>query len=79
MSGKNIDENMVLSMGNKEFAIWYNKNLPERFPRVTVKLLQLFKKKHMGMFRKSYEWQIDRHRKHLINWLFIRQYEKDYN
>lgn len=79
MRGKQTDENIVIGMSNKEFAVWYNKNLPLKFPRVTVKLLQLFKKKHVGMFRKNYEWQIDRHRKHLINWLFVRQYAKDYN
>ncbi|MFA5103737.1 MAG: hypothetical protein WC527_00945 [Candidatus Margulisiibacteriota bacterium] len=77
MTYKQSVETENRGMSTREFAVWYNNNLPVKFPRITVKLLQLFRKKHVGMFRKSCEWQADRHRKHLINWLFVRQYAKD--
>ena len=47
----------------------YNKNIPDTFPRATLKALEKFQILHPSLFKKSKEWVIDRHRKKLIDWL----------
>ncbi|MCX5748661.1 MAG: hypothetical protein NTZ10_00220 [Candidatus Saganbacteria bacterium] len=60
-------------MSTKQFVRWYNDNVPEDFPKSSVESMDDFKKKHHGLFRGRRKWQIDRHRKHVMNWLFIRK------
>jgi hypothetical protein len=51
------------------FVQYYNKNIPEAFPRATLKALEKFQILHPSLFKESRGWTIDRHRKKLIDWL----------
>lgn len=52
-----------------EFLEYYNKNVPEAFPRASVKALERFQIIYPGLFKDSLEWTIDKHRKRLMDWL----------
>ena len=51
------------------FIQYYNKNIPEAFPRASIKALKMFKASHEELFKDSDEWTIDKHRKKLMDWL----------
>ena len=51
------------------FVHYYNENIPDTFPRASVKALQMFKAGHAELFKDSTEWTIDKHRKKLMDWL----------
>ena len=46
----------------------YNNSIPITFPRATAKALKQFQTLHPTLFKRD-EWSIDRHRKHLMDWL----------
>ncbi|MBI4132580.1 MAG: hypothetical protein HY473_00565 [Candidatus Sungbacteria bacterium] len=54
------------------FMASYNQNLPQGFPRASVKALQEFQVTHPLLFKRGDEWSIDRHRKRLMDWLSSR-------
>ena len=47
----------------------YNASIPASFPRATAKVLKHFQVEHPTLFKRGDEWSIDRHRKHLMDWL----------
>lgn len=49
----------------------YNKTTPASFPRVSAKILKKFQTSHPSFFKHSDEWSIDKHRKKLMDWLFL--------
>ena len=51
------------------FVQYYNKNVPETFPRASVPALEKFKAAYPGLFKRNSEWTIDKHRKKLMDWL----------
>jgi hypothetical protein len=51
------------------FVHYYNENIPEAFPRATLKALEKFQILHPSLFKENNGWTIDRHRKKLIDWL----------
>lgn len=62
------DVNLV-AMPVADFVAYYNKNIPESFPRVSLKLLEDFRAAHLSLFKNEDEWSIDKHRKKLMDWL----------
>jgi hypothetical protein len=51
------------------FVQYYNKNIPDAFPRATLKALETFQISHPSLFKESKKWIIDKHRKKLMDWL----------
>jgi len=51
------------------FVQEYNKNIPDSFPRASLKILQKFKETYPALFKDKTEWIIDKHRKKLMDWL----------
>ena len=51
------------------FMELYNKSIPVHFPCASAKLLKRFQVEHPSLFKGGDEWSIDRHRKHLMDWL----------
>lgn len=52
-----------------EFVKFYNKNMPEGFPRASAALLKKFKDAHTLLFKHGDLWSLDEHRKKIIDWL----------
>ena len=59
----------LIAMGVADFIAYYNKNIPESFPRVSLALLDKFRVAHPSLFKNEVEWSIDKHRKKLMDWL----------
>ena len=55
-----------------EFMKSYNSNLPERFSKMTVELLQKFKATHMSFFKNGDLWSLEQHRKRILDWMPIK-------
>lgn len=51
------------------FVQYYNKNVPEAFPRASIRALDKFQATYPGLFHGNNEWTIDKHRKKLMDWL----------
>ncbi len=53
------------------FLEYYNKNIPESYPRATIKALKRFQVAYPVLFQNKddEEWSIDKHRKKLMDWL----------
>lgn len=62
------DVNLV-AMPVADFVKYYNENIPESFPRVSLALLEQFRAAHPSLFKNKNEWSIDKHRKKLMDWL----------
>lgn len=52
-----------------DFLNYYNKNLPEGFPKASASLLEKFKDSHSSLFKKKDLWSPDQHRKKIMDWL----------
>ena len=52
-----------------DFVRYYNLNIPEAFPRASLKSLHAFQLKYPSLFDATREWTIDKHRKRLMEWL----------
>lgn len=52
-----------------EFLESYNKNIPEGYPKVSLKILERFKEAHTSLFKGNGSWSLDQHRKRMIDWL----------
>ncbi|MEK7612782.1 MAG: hypothetical protein AAB449_01385 [Patescibacteria group bacterium] len=52
-----------------DFLDSYNKNMPERFPRVTTVILKKFKEAHPSFFKHGDLWSLNLHRKKIMDWL----------
>ncbi|MBI3075017.1 MAG: hypothetical protein HYY92_02275 [Parcubacteria group bacterium] len=68
MKHEGPDMNLV-AMGVADFVKYYNENIPEAFPRVSLALLEKFRTAHPSLFKNENEWSIDKHRKKLMDWL----------
>lgn len=62
------DLNLV-EVKTKDFVQYYNENVPDTFPRASIRALEKFQEKYPGLFAESKEWTIDKHRKKLMDWL----------
>lgn len=51
------------------FIQYYNKNIPDAFPRATFETLEKFRVLYPSLFKKNNEWTIDKHRKKFMDWL----------
>lgn len=51
------------------FIEYYNKNIPEAFPRATFSNLNKFQAQYPSLFKKNGDWIINKHRKKLMDWL----------
>ncbi|HEY4499453.1 MAG TPA: hypothetical protein VJH94_05355 [Candidatus Paceibacterota bacterium] len=71
MLGKNKELPDVNAIGTTTalFVEYYNDNIPDIFPRATLKALEKFQAAHPTLFKGSSEWTIDKHRKKLMDWL----------
>ncbi|MBI2039415.1 MAG: hypothetical protein HYT22_04060 [Candidatus Niyogibacteria bacterium] len=47
----------------------YNASIPAGFPHASAKALKHFQSVHPALFKHGDEWSIDKHRKHLMDWL----------
>lgn len=67
---ENIEEdaNLVGSSAGV-FVEYYNENIPDAFPRATLKTLKEFQNLHPSLFKENCEWTINKHRKKLMDWL----------
>lgn len=63
-----IDPNMV-AMDTSMFVKDYNSSIPEAFPRVSVKILQVFQTAHPSLFKRKDQWTVFHHRKKVMDWL----------
>lgn len=58
-----------LPMSEAEFIASFNANMPEGYPRVSPAILTRFKEAHANLFKGKGEWNLDQHRKRMIEWL----------
>lgn len=63
-----VDVNLV-GTPTKVFVEYYNKNIPDAFPRATLKTLEKFQTLYPSLFKEGCEWTINKHRKKLMDWL----------
>ncbi len=56
---------------SKTFLDSYNKKAPANFLQATEKNLDDFKRTHRALFKNSEKWSILKHRKKLMDWLFL--------
>lgn len=68
MKDNSPDVNLI-SVPAADFIKYYNKNIPESFPHLSLKLLEEFRIAHPSLFKNENEWTIDKHRKKLMDWL----------
>ncbi len=52
-----------------DFLDLYNKMIPAHFPQATTEVMRKFQLAHPALFKRGSEWSIERHRKHLMDWL----------
>ena len=58
-----------LSLTTLQFLDNYNRNIPRNYPHVSLDLLERFKSEHLSLFKADGLWTLDKHRKHMIDWL----------
>ena len=56
-------------MTDLEFRDSFNQNMPEGYPHVTLEIMEKFKSAHPVLFRSRNKWNLDQHRKRMIEWL----------
>ena len=64
-----IKERNEKKLSSKDFIVFYNENLPERFPQASPPFLREFKKTHPKLFGEDNTWSLDQHRKKFMDWL----------
>lgn len=71
MKTKKHDDTAVnfIEVSPSEFVQEYNKNIPDAFPHVSLKILEKFRKAYPALFKDNSEWTNDKHRKKLMDWL----------
>jgi hypothetical protein len=62
------DPNLI-ETSTSDFVQYYNKNIPETFPRASLSTLERFQANYPELFKRSGKWTIDKHRKKLMDWL----------
>lgn len=65
---KELDANLIGS-STEVFIQYYNKNIPDAFPRATFKTLEEFQTLYPSLFKENNEWIINKHRKKFMDWL----------
>jgi len=53
----------------KAFMAYYNDNIPDAFPRATLRTLRDFQSQYPSLFKKEDVWSINKHRKKFMDWL----------
>lgn len=66
---KNEGDVNLIGSSTKVFVQYYNKNIPDAFPRATLKTLEKFQTRYPSLFKENGEWTINKHRKKLMDWL----------
>jgi hypothetical protein len=66
---KEQDVNLIES-STKVFVDYYNENIPDSFPRASLKTLNEFQVLHPSLFKDNKDWTIKKHRKKVMDWLF---------
>ena len=61
-----ISEKML---SQEEFLKAYNQNIPDSFPRASVKKLEKFQEAYPALFKRGKMWSIALHRKKIMDWL----------
>jgi len=56
-------------MNIKDFLKYYNQNIPSDFPEASTSSLNSFKAENSRLFSHGEEWDIDKHRKAVMDWL----------
>jgi len=59
----------LVESSTRVFVGYYNKNIPDAFPRATFKALEEFQAVYPSLFKENREWTINKHRKKLMDWL----------
>lgn len=57
------------TMTEAEFLASFNANMPEGYPHVTLEIMKKFKAAHPSLFKSEHAWNLDQHRKRMIEWL----------
>ena len=52
-----------------DFVHYYNGNLPDAFPKASIRALEKFQATYPALFGGKSEWTIEKHRKKLMDWL----------
>lgn len=52
-----------------DFLTLYNEDLPKRFPRASVALLEEFRHTNPSLFKGKKHWTLGQHRKKVMDWL----------
>lgn len=73
----NKEDANLIGSSTKVFVQYYNKNIPDAFPRATLKTLEKFQTRYPSLFKENSEWTINKHRKKLIDWLSSHQKRND--
>jgi len=63
-----IDQNMIV-MDTGLFVKDYNSTIPDTFPRVSMKILEIFQSAHPSLFKRKDQWTVFHHRKKVMDWL----------
>lgn len=66
-----LERNQAMTMA-ADFLDLYNATIPAHFPKVTLETLKKFQTTNPAFFKRGNEWSIERHRKHLMDWLSSR-------
>ncbi len=53
----------------KDFLAAYNQNLPDAFPRASLRYLNAFNETYPSLFKEVGVWTLDIHRKRFMDWL----------
>ena len=64
-----IKERGEKKLSPNDFIIFYNENLPLKFPRASKPFLREFKKTYPKLFKENNAWSLDQHRKKFMDWL----------
>lgn len=56
-------------MTDAEFMESFNHNMPDGYPLVTIEIMEKFKLAHPTLFKGRSRWNLDQHRKRMIEWL----------
>lgn len=51
------------------FVEYYNENIPDSFPRATLKILAEYQARYPSLFKENGEWIVNKHRKKFMDWL----------
>ena len=68
---KNIENGSDEDTGvtSEVFIEYYNENIPDSFPRASLKALSAFQSRYPSLFKEDGHWLIEKHRKKFMDWM----------